>query len=141
MAGYWGEPPFAAGSWFDTGDIGEIDARGCLRVLARRADLIVTGGENVYPAEVEHALESVAGIAAAAVFGVPDELWGETVAAALVADGVAPSEATLRSHIDAALAPHKRPRRICFVPSLPQTPGGKLDRRALAALAPSLRAL
>jgi O-succinylbenzoic acid--CoA ligase len=141
MAGYWGEPPLAPGSWFHTGDIGEIDSRGCLRVLARRADLIITGGENVYPAEVERALESLAGIAAAAVFGVTDELWGETVAAALVADGVAPDDATLRSHIDTRLAPHKRPRRICFVPALPHTAGGKLDRRALAALARSLRPL
>jgi O-succinylbenzoic acid--CoA ligase len=139
MAGYWGEPALAPGGWFDTGDIGAIDVCGRLRVLARRADLIVTGGENVYPAEVERVLESLDGIAAAAVFGVPDESWGDTVAAAFVADGVAPSDATLRMRIDARLAPHKRPRLICFVPALPHTPGGKLDRRALAALAPSLR--
>lgn len=138
MAGYWGEPPLPPDGWFDTGDIGEIDARGRLHVLARRADLIVTGGENVYPAEVEQALVVLPGIAAAAVFGVPDEHWGETVAAALVTDRAVPDSA-LFAHVDACLAPHKRPRRVCFVSQLPQTPGGKLDRRALAAFAPALR--
>jgi O-succinylbenzoic acid--CoA ligase len=109
-------------------------------VLARRSDLIVTGGENVYPAEVEQALEALPGIAAAGVFGVPDEHWGQMVAAALVTDRAVPEDA-LFAHVDACLAPHKRPRRVCFVKKLPQTPGGKLDRRALAALAPVLRPL
>ncbi|MFO1324591.1 MAG: AMP-binding protein [Burkholderiales bacterium] len=140
MSGYWNEPPLARGAWFDTGDLGEFDAHGNLHVYARRSDLIVTGGENVYPAEVEQALEALPGIAAAGVFGVPDERWGETVAAALVADGVVP-DATLFAHVDACLAPHKRPRRVCFVDRLPSTPGGKLDRRALARLASSLRPL
>lgn len=140
MSGYWGEPPLAADGWFATGDLGEIDAHGNLHVLARRSDLIVTGGENVYPAEVEQALETLPGIAAAGVFGVPDEHWGQTVAAALVTDRAVP-EAMLFAHVDACLAPHKRPRRVCFVAKLPQTPGGKLDRRALSALVPALRPL
>ena len=72
-----------AEGWFDTGDLGEIDARGCVFVHARRVDLIVTGGENVYPAEVERVLEEFPGVTAAGVFGVPDETWGQTVAAAL----------------------------------------------------------
>lgn len=141
MAGYWNDPPLARDAWFDTGDIGAIDARGCLHVLARRADLIVTGGENVYPAEVEQELEALPGIAAAGVFGVPDELWGRTVAAALVADESAPTDAALVAHIEARLAPHKRPRQVCFVAGLPQTPGGKLDRQQLGAFAPLLRPL
>ena len=87
MAGYWNEPPLAPDAWFDTGDLGEIDARGCLHVHARRTDLIVTGGENVYPAEVERALETLPGIAAAGVFGIASDEWGQEVAAALVADG------------------------------------------------------
>jgi o-succinylbenzoate---CoA ligase len=140
MSGYWGESALPATGWFTTGDLGEIDAHGNLHVLARRSDLIVTGGENVYPAEVEQALEAIPGIAAAGVFGVPDEHWGQTVAAALVADRAVP-EAMLFAHVDACLAPHKRPRRVCFVAKLPQTPGGKLDRRALSALAPALRPL
>jgi O-succinylbenzoic acid--CoA ligase len=140
-AGYWNEPPLARGEWFDTGDIGRVDARGWLHVLARRADLIVTGGENVYPAEVEQELEALPGIAAAGVFGVHDELWGRTVAAALVADESPPTDTALLAHIEARLAPHKRPRHVCFVASLPQTPGGKLDRQRLNALSPLLRPL
>jgi O-succinylbenzoic acid--CoA ligase len=110
-------------------------------VQGRGSDLIVTGGENVYPAEVERVLESLPGVAAAGVFGVPDHIWGETVAAALVAVGQPPDDATLAAYVTERLAPHKRPRSICFVADLPHTGGGKLDRRALASLAPALRPL
>ncbi len=141
MAGYLGEPPLAPGAWFDTGDLGELDAQGCLHLHARRADLIVTGGENVYPAEVERVLEACPGVRAAAVFGVADATWGHTVAAAVVAGTHPPSDQTLIEHLDERLAPHKRPRWICFVDSLPHTPAAKLDRLALPALTPALRPL
>ena len=141
MAGYLGEPALDPQAWFDTGDLGEIDARGCLHVHARRADLIVTGGENVYPAEVERVLEGCAGVAAAGVFGVPDEIWGQTVAAALIVDAVPPTDQAIIDHIGAHLAPYKRPRRVCFVQALPQTCAGKLDRQALASMTGTLRAL
>jgi O-succinylbenzoic acid--CoA ligase len=141
MAGYLGEPALDPQAWFDTGDLGEIDARGCLHVHARRADLIITGGENVYPAEVERVLESCAGVVAAGVFGLADETWGQTVAAALVVDAPAPSDMLIIDHISGRLAPHKRPRRICIVPALPLTSAGKLDRSALASLAGALRPL
>ncbi|HSQ72329.1 MAG TPA: AMP-binding protein [Rubrivivax sp.] len=141
MAGYLGEPPLQRDDWFDTGDLGEIDAGGWLRLHARRADLVVTGGENVYPAEVERVLEACPGIQAAAVFGVPDETWGQTVAAALVAGSQAPQDETLIEHLAQRLAPHKRPRHVCYVPALPHTAAGKPDRLALAALAPALRPL
>lgn len=141
MAGYWNEPPLAPGAWFDTGDLGEIDARGRLRVHARRTDLIVTGGENVYPAEVERTLERCPGIVAAGVFGLADERWGQTVAAALVAQPRAPADEALVDFVAAHLAPHKRPRHVCYVARLPQTPAGKLDRRALTEFAGALRPL
>jgi O-succinylbenzoic acid--CoA ligase len=141
MTGYWGEAALACGAWFDTGDMGAIDARGCLHVHARRSDLIVTGGENVYPAEVERVLEALPGIAAAGVFGVPSDEWGEEVAAALVAPGALPPDQALRDHVAARLAPHKRPRRICYVAALPHTAGGKLDRAALREFTGSLRKL
>ena len=141
MAGYWGEPPLARDAWFDTGDLGELDARGCLHVHARRTDLIVTGGENVYPAEVERVLETLPGVAAAGVFAVPSDEWGEEVAAALVAAAAPPPDAILRQHVAARLAPHKRPRHICYIDALPHTPGGKLDRAALHELARTLRRL
>ena len=141
MAGYWNEPPLAPGAWFDTGDLGELDGQGRLHVHARRVDLIVTGGENAYPAEVESALEAFPGIAAAGVFGVPDEVWGHTVAAALVAERQPPSDAALLDYLWQQLAPHKRPRHVCYVDRLPLTPGGKLDRRALPGMATELRPL
>ena len=141
MAGYLGEEPLASNAWFDTGDLGELDAQGFLHLHARRADLIVTGGENVYPAEVERVLEACPGIEAAAVFGVADDTWGQTVAAALVAGPQPPSDDTLLDHIGVRLAPHKRPRQICFVPSLRLTAAGKLDRAALSSLLPALRPL
>jgi O-succinylbenzoic acid--CoA ligase len=142
MAGYWNAPPLAPDEWFDTGDLGAFDANGFLHVRARRADLIVTGGENVYPVEVEQALERCPGIGAAAVFGLADETWGQTVAAILVADRAPPpDDAELAHWIESRLAPHKWPRQIAFAPRLPQTVAGKLDRGALAALATGLRPL
>jgi len=141
MAGYWDEPPLAPGAWFDTGDLGALDARGCLTIDARRVDLIVTGGENAYPAEIERTLEAFPGIAAAGVFGVPDTVWGETVAALLVAEGAPPPDAALREYVARTLAPHKRPRHVCYVGQLPHTPAGKLDRQALPRIAGALRSL
>lgn len=141
MAGYLGAGPLDPAEWFDTGDVGQLDASGCLHVRARRADLIVSGGENVYPAEVERVLEACHGVRAAAVFGVPDETWGQVVCAAFVADGAPPSDDEVTAFLEHHLARHKRPRRIAFVPALPQTAAGKLDRAALPALAGQLRAL
>jgi len=141
MAGYAGEPPLDPEAWFDTGDLGEFDADGFLHVKARAGDVIITGGENVYPAEVERVLEAFPGIAAAGVFGVPNETWGQVVAAALVARGLPPNDLDLAAFIQYRLAPYKLPRRICFVPVLPQTSAGKLDRSALPSLTKALRTL
>jgi O-succinylbenzoic acid--CoA ligase len=141
MAGYLGEPPLAPDTWFDTGDLGELDADGNLHVLARQGDLIISGGENVYPAEVERVLEDCPGIAAAGVFGLPDETWGQVVCVALVTEGAAPAAEAIAAFLAPRLARHKQPRRLCFVPALPQTAGGKLDRGALPVLASALRPL
>jgi O-succinylbenzoic acid--CoA ligase len=141
MAGYLGDAPLDPDAWFDTGDVGQFDAAGCLHVRARRADLIVTGGENVYPAEVERVLEACHGIGAAAVFGMPDETWGQIVAAVFVADGTPPTDAELAAFLEHHLARHKRPRLVAYAARLPQTGAGKLDRAALAALASALRPL
>jgi O-succinylbenzoic acid--CoA ligase len=141
MAGYLGAPALAPDAWFDTGDLGEIDARGFLHLHGRRADLIVSGGANVYPAEVEQVLEACAGIRAAAVFGVPDETWGQVVAAALVAGPQPPGDEVLIDHLAARLAPHKRPRLVAFVAGLPVSPAGKLDRAALPGALADLRPL
>lgn len=141
MAGYLGEPPLAPEDWFDTGDLGEIDAQGLLHLNGRRNDMLVTGGENVYPAEVERVLEACPGVEAAAVFGVPDEIWGQTIAVAVVAGQRPPSDRELRDYTLRHLAGYKRPRWVCQVPELPLNSAGKLDRPALAAFIPSLRPL
>lgn len=126
--------PFDAEGFYDTGDLGEFDAAGRLHVHARRSDLIVTGGENVAPAEVERALERIAGVRAACVFGVPDDRWGQIVAAAIVAGPEAPDDDAIVAALH-DLAPFKRPRRIARLEALATNAAGKLDRRASAELA------
>jgi o-succinylbenzoate---CoA ligase len=131
MDGYLGQPPIT--EWLTTGDHGCLDADGHLHVLGRRTDLIVTGGENVYPAEVEAVLDRLPGVAASLVVGIPDAEWGQRVAALLVT--TAPIDDTaLAAHLAAHLAPHKRPRAIRQVSALPLTPAGKPDRAAAAVL-------
>ena len=147
MSGYLGEAPLAPDDWFDTGDLGEFDAAGCLHLHARRTDLIVSGGENVYPAEVERMLEDCPCIEAAAVFGVPDETWGQIVAAVLVASAPyehaldAERENQLLQFLAGRLAVYKRPRRVVWARALPLAPSGKLDRAMLETLGPALRPL
>jgi O-succinylbenzoic acid--CoA ligase len=119
--------------WFRTGDVGTIDPiDGQIHVLGRRDDMIITGGENVAPGEVEAVLESLSGVRQACVFGVPDEEWGEQVAAALVVDPDVYRPAALALHLETRLAGHKRPKHIAVVETLPTNRAGKLDRRATA---------
>ncbi len=116
--------------WFATGDVGRLDSDGFLYVLDRRDDLIVTGGENVYPAEVEAVLVSHPAVSAAAVVGLPDNEWGRVVAAAIVTGGVL-DEADLTEWIRGRLAGYKVPRRWLVVDSLPETASGKVRRHAV----------
>jgi O-succinylbenzoic acid--CoA ligase len=136
MAGYRGRPEETAGAlrdgWLHTGDVGYLDAGGYLYVLDRRSDLIISGGENVYPAEVETALREHPDVLDAGVFGVPDARWGQTVAAAVVRrprSGV--TEGGLQAHCGERLAPYKVPRYVRFVEALPRNAAGKLLRQAL----------
>ncbi len=120
--------------WLRTGDLGELDARGNLRVLARRDDLIVSGGENVYPAEIEQALLAHPDVADALVVGVPDERWGEVPLALVVPRH--PGTPDLRAYLEARLARYKLPR-IVFEAEIPRLANGKPDRAAVRArLAP-----
>ena len=128
MRGYWGHTPLKKGAWFDTGDIGEIDENGAVTVHARRTDLIVTGGENVYPTEVELALNSIEGIKASLVLGTPDETWGAIVTALLVAKENSVTDEALKEQLKKRLSPFKCPRRIAWVKELPQTSAGKPNR-------------
>lgn len=125
--------PLASDGWFSTGDLGELDAAGYLTVHGRRTDLIVSGGENVYPAELESVLARHPQIAEAGVYGVADAEWGQVVAAVLVARGTPPGDAELEAWFAANLAGYKRPRRWRWVDELPRTATGKLQRQLLAS--------
>ncbi|HEY8491268.1 MAG TPA: o-succinylbenzoate--CoA ligase [Dehalococcoidia bacterium] len=136
MAGYHGRPEETAAvlrdGWLHTGDVGYLDAEGYLYVLDRRSDLIISGGENVYPAEVEAALREHPDVADAGVFGVADPRWGQAVAAAVVRrPGAGVTEEALRAFCRERLAPYKVPRHVHFVAALPRNAAGKLLRQAL----------
>lgn len=139
MRGYRGHPPLGEG-WFDTGDHGALDDHGTLTVHGRRTDLIVTGGENVYPLEVELAAMAHPSVAQALVFGESDPLWGQRVAMLVVPRGDMDLDA-LRGWMAERLAGFKRPRLVAAVDALPTLPSGKPDRRgAITRWAGSLRA-
>jgi O-succinylbenzoic acid--CoA ligase len=126
--GYLHEPPH--GEWFPTGDLGYLDGEGYLYVLDRRDDLIVTGGENVYPAEVEAVLLAHPAVAEAAVFAVSDAEWGHGVAAAVVLrEPVGVEE--LQGFCRERLASFKVPKRVHVHEGLPRNASGKVLRRQL----------
>ena len=134
MAGYLGEPDATAaalrGRTLHTGDVGTWDEAGRLVVLDRRADRIVTGGENVSPLEVERALATHPGVADVAVVGLPSSEWGQEVAAVIEAKpGVPITLEGLREHAALTLASYKLPRHVMVASAVPRTAGGKLLRR------------
>jgi malonyl-CoA/methylmalonyl-CoA synthetase len=137
FAGYWRQPEatldaFAEDRWFKSGDLGAIDEAGYVRIVGRSKELIISGGYNVYPREVEDVLRAHGGVADVAVIGVPSEEWGERVTAVVVANGSAHPE-DLLEFAAARLAPYKRPRSIRFVDELPRNALGKVIRDQLAA--------
>jgi len=143
MLGYWNKADETASvlssdGWFRTGDAGWIDAEGYLFLHDRIKDMVVSGGENVYPAEVENALLAHGAVADAAVIGVPDERWGETVKAIVVrSPGASDDDEALAADIIAAtrtrLAHYKCPTSVDFVDALPRNPSGKVLKRELRA--------
>jgi O-succinylbenzoic acid--CoA ligase len=129
-----GTDPKDAGGWFATGDLGEIDeSSGRLRVFGRRGDLIITGGENVWPEPVEAILAGQPGVADVAIVGRPDPEWGERVVAVVVpADPSAPPGLdALRAAVREQLGPWAAPRTIELVDAIPRTALGKVRRRDL----------
>ena len=137
MRGYLHDAPSTArvlqDGWLHTGDIGVLDADGGLQILDRRDDLVVSGGENVYPAEVEAVLLEHPGVADAGVTGIADDDLGARVVAWVVVEPGATIDAdTLRLHCRERLAGFKRPREYRFVTTLPRNAAGKLQRRCLA---------
>ena len=137
MQGYWREPATSGfrDGWFATGDLGRFDADGCLEVVGRHRELIITGGEHVYPAELEEVLMSLSGVADIAVIGVADEQWGE-VPVAFVVRGAGPAgmlldRTTFEAALDGRLARFKHPKRIVFIDQLPRNALGKVQRHLL----------
>ena len=130
---YWRDPEATARAWrddaFTVGDLGRLDADGYLYLDGRRDDLIISGGVNVYPLEVEQALHDLDGVEAVAVFGVPDERWGQRVCAAVVGSAT-PAEVQARAR--ERLAAYKCPKAVFVVDDLPHTATGKLRRLDLA---------
>jgi acyl-CoA synthetase (AMP-forming)/AMP-acid ligase II len=131
---YWRDEVATAAAWRGTactvGDLGTLDHDGYLYVSGRRHDLIISGGVNVYPAEVEGVLAAVPGVTQVAVFGLPDERWGQRVCVAYVAEASV-GEDTLRAAAASRLAPYKRPKTYIATAELPHTATGKLLRRAI----------
>jgi acyl-CoA synthetase (AMP-forming)/AMP-acid ligase II len=136
MAGYWNRPAETAatlrGGWLHTGDVGMLDGEGYLYIRDRLTDMILSGGENVYPNVVENVLARHPAVAEVAVIGVPDERWGETVKAIVVLrPGATATEADLIEFCRGQLAGFERPHSVDFIEALPRTPTGKVLKRVL----------
>jgi len=136
--GYWKRPEETARAlregWLYTGDLAVLDAHGFVNIVDRKKDMILTGGENVYSTEVENALYEHPAVLEAAVFGLSDETWGESVNAAVVLKaGHAASAQELQQHCRARIAAYKTPRAIEFLAELPKTGSGKISKQALRA--------
>ncbi|WP_104090227.1 long-chain fatty acid--CoA ligase [Arthrobacter sp. GMC3] len=134
---YWNLPDasaaaFETGGWFKSGDLGSLDEQGFLFVSDRLKDMIISGGENIYPAEVEQLIAELEQVAGAAVIGVPDAKWGEVpLAIVTLHPGAELTEAQLREHLDGRLARYKIPKQVVFVGEMPRTASGKIRKTDL----------
>jgi fatty-acyl-CoA synthase len=138
MAGYWKRPDITAqalrNGWLHTGDIARRDERGYLFIVDRKKDMIVSGGFNIYPREIEDVLTQHADVAMCAVVGVPDDKWGEAVTAVVVAkEGTQPDADELIALVKAKKGPAHAPKQVQFVKALPLTGVGKVDKKVLKA--------
>jgi malonyl-CoA/methylmalonyl-CoA synthetase len=137
FAGYWRDEEktrceFTDDGWFKTGDVGRIDCNGYVHILGRAKDLVISGGYNVYPKEVETELDALAGVLESAVFGVPHPDLGEGVTAAVVAKpGVVLSEKAIIDAVKLRLARYKVPKRVLLIDELPRNAMGKVQKNTL----------
>ncbi len=136
MLGYWNNPKATADAlkngWLRTGDVGRLDADGFLTLSDRSKDVIISGGTNIYPREVEEALLTHADVREVSAIGVPDPEWGEIVVACVVLeDGATANDQTLDAHCLASIARFKRPKRYVYLPSLPKNNYGKVLKTSL----------
>ena len=137
-AGYWNQPEATAkvlvNGWYRSGDVARRDAAGLYYIVDRIKDMIVSGGENIYSAEVENCLSTHPDIAAVAVIGVPDPRWGEAVkACVIIRPGCMLDDAAVIAHARAGLASYKVPKSVTFMESFPLVPSGKISKKALRA--------
>jgi fatty-acyl-CoA synthase len=128
--GYWNDPEMTAlliaDGWLHTGDMGHFDDEGFLFISGRKGDMIISGGMNVFPSEIEDVLREHASVADVAVIGLPDEKWGETVCAVVeAAPGALVDEADIIAFCTQRLASYKKPTSVHVVDELPRTAGGK----------------
>jgi malonyl-CoA/methylmalonyl-CoA synthetase len=138
FTGYWRDPDATAAAfdpegWFRTGDLAGFDERGYLRIEGRSKELVISGGYNVHPREVEEVLLTHPGVAEAAVTGTPSEEWGEVVTAWVVPDGPPPAPDELIAFAAERLAPYKRPRLVHYLDALPRNALGKVQRHELGS--------
>ena len=138
MREYWRRPDATADAstddgWFITGDIASMATDGRITLQGRASDMIISGGENIYPKEIELVLDEIDGISESAVIGVPDPDFGEQVVAVLVCEGAPLCNADIRPALDTALARFKHPRRIEVIDALPRNAMGKVNKRRLRA--------
>ena len=138
MRAYWNDPAATAAAltadgWFKTGDLARVDADGYYWIIGRSKDVIISGGENIYPAELENVLADCPAIAEAAVIGIDDPKWGEAACACVVATGTMDEQAVLDLFKD-RLARFKHPRRVVFLDSLPRNAMGKVQKPELKRL-------
>jgi malonyl-CoA/methylmalonyl-CoA synthetase len=137
FTGYWHDADktrqaFTADGWFRTGDLGLIDANGYVHIVGRQNDLVISGGYNVYPKEVESQLDALPGVAESAVFGVPHPDFGEGVTAAVVPQpGALLTESDILRAIGLRVARYKIPKRVLLVTELPRNAMGKVQKNAL----------
>jgi fatty-acyl-CoA synthase len=138
MRGYWNDPQATAAAltpegWFRTGDLARVDDEGYYWIMGRSKDVIISGGENIYPAELESVLADCPQVAEAAVVGVTDPTWGEAACACIVRKGPLNETAVLQL-FQGRLARYKHPRRVVFLESLPKTALGKVQKQELKRL-------
>ena len=136
MTGYWNNPEATAetlrGGWLHTGDMGYLDSEGYLFITDRIKDMIISGGANIYPREVDEVIAQHPAVSEVAVIGVPDELWGESVKAEVVLrDGASATEDDIIEFCRLRMASYKKPRFVEFLPSLPKNAYGKVLKREL----------
>jgi acyl-CoA synthetase (AMP-forming)/AMP-acid ligase II len=134
--GYWGEPGLSADAlqdgWFRSGDLAKVDDEGFIYLVDRKKEMIISGGFNVYPTEVETILYQHAAIFEACVIGVPDERWGEGVKAVVsLKPGTLADSQELIAYCRERLADYKTPRSVDFVIDLPKNPSGKIARKVV----------